>query len=67
MPVVPTKAMSLLERNLHDDDEMVRVSLRPNEVLIQDRAGHDLQPAGGRTFPELPGGPSPRSTIARCR
>jgi DNA polymerase-3 subunit beta len=34
-PVVPTKAMSLLERNLHDADESVRVSLRPNEVLFK--------------------------------
>src|SRR4051812_32371355 len=33
--IVPTKAMALLERNLHDDDELVRVSLRPNEVLFQ--------------------------------
>jgi DNA polymerase-3 subunit beta len=33
--LVPTKAMSLLERNLHDDDQTVRVSLRPNEVLFQ--------------------------------
>lgn len=37
--VVPTKAMSLLERLLQDADEVVRVSLRPNEVLFQtDRA-----------------------------
>src|SRR5262249_32781519 len=34
-PVVPTKAMSLLERNLQDDEEQVRVSLRPNEVLFR--------------------------------
>jgi DNA polymerase-3 subunit beta len=33
--IVPTKAMALLERNLQDDDELVRVSLRPNEVLFQ--------------------------------
>jgi DNA polymerase III subunit beta len=33
--IVPTKAMALLERTLHDDDELVRVSLRPNEVLFQ--------------------------------
>jgi DNA polymerase-3 subunit beta len=38
-PVVPTKAMNLLERNLQDDEEMVRVSLRLNEVLFgTDRA-----------------------------
>jgi DNA polymerase-3 subunit beta len=33
--IVPTKAMALLERNLHDDDGIVRVSLRPNEALFQ--------------------------------
>ena len=34
-PVVPTKAMTLLERNLQDDDEVVRISFRPNEVLFR--------------------------------
>jgi DNA polymerase-3 subunit beta len=34
-PVVPTKAMGLLERNLQDPDEMVRVMLRPNEALFK--------------------------------
>jgi DNA polymerase-3 subunit beta len=33
--IVPTKAMSLLERNLHDDAEVIRVSMRPNEVLFK--------------------------------
>ncbi len=33
--VVPTKAMQLLERNLQDPDERVRVGLRPNEALFQ--------------------------------
>jgi len=37
--VVPTKAMQLLERNLGDPEEVVRVSLRPNEALFKsDRA-----------------------------
>jgi DNA polymerase-3 subunit beta len=36
-PVVPTKAMNLLERNLDDDSELVRVCIRPNEVMF--RAG----------------------------
>jgi DNA polymerase-3 subunit beta len=37
--VVPTKAMQLLERNLQDGDEPVRVSLRPNDALFKtDRA-----------------------------
>jgi DNA polymerase-3 subunit beta len=34
-PVVPSKAMALLERNLQDDEEQVRVSFRPNEVLFR--------------------------------
>jgi DNA polymerase-3 subunit beta len=34
-PVVPTKAMSLVERNLQDPDEIVRVSMRPNEMLFK--------------------------------
>src|SRR5437588_1981418 len=37
--VVPTKAMQLLERNLSDPNEVVRISLRPNEALFRtDRA-----------------------------
>jgi DNA polymerase III subunit beta len=37
--VVPAKAMGLLERNLTEPDEMVRISLRANEVLMKtDRA-----------------------------
>jgi DNA polymerase-3 subunit beta len=35
MPVVPAKAMNLLERNLTEPDEKVCLSLRPNEVLIK--------------------------------
>jgi DNA polymerase III subunit beta len=35
MPVVPAKAMNLLERNLNEDDELVQVAVRPNEVLIK--------------------------------
>ncbi len=34
-PVVPTKAMQLLERNLQDDGQTIRVCLRPNEVLFR--------------------------------
>jgi DNA polymerase-3 subunit beta len=33
--IVPTKAMALLERNLHDDAEVIKVVLRPNEVLFK--------------------------------
>lgn len=37
--LVPPKAISLLERNLTDDGELVRVGLRPNDALFQtDRA-----------------------------
>jgi DNA polymerase-3 subunit beta len=35
MPVVPAKAMGLLERNLDDAEEQVKVCLRPNEVLFR--------------------------------
>lgn len=35
MPVAPTKALSLLERNLTEPDEKIRISLRPNEVLMK--------------------------------
>ena len=34
-PVVPTKAMTLLERNLQDDKELVRISIQPNEVFFR--------------------------------
>jgi len=35
MPVVPAKTMGLLERNLVEPDELVRIGFRPNEVLIK--------------------------------
>src|SRR5262249_32699231 len=35
MPVVPSKAMIMLERNLTESDELVKISFRPNEVLIK--------------------------------
>ncbi len=34
-PVVPTKAMNLLERNLQVDEDPVKICLRPNEVLFR--------------------------------
>lgn len=34
-PVVPIKAMTLLERSLNEPDEMIRIGFRPNEVLIK--------------------------------
>lgn len=34
-PVVPSKAMTLLERNLTDPDEQVFVSIKPNEALFK--------------------------------
>ncbi len=33
--LVPTKAMELLERNLNDDGEQIRVCLRLNDILIR--------------------------------
>lgn len=33
--LVPVKAMSLLERTLHDDAELIKVCLRANDVLFQ--------------------------------
>lgn len=39
VPVIPPKAVALLERNLMDDGELVRVGLRTNDALFQtDRA-----------------------------
>lgn len=34
-PVVPVKAFTLLERNLSDPEEVVRISLRANEALLR--------------------------------
>lgn len=34
-PVVPTKAMNMLERNLTEPDETIRISIRANEVLMK--------------------------------
>jgi DNA polymerase-3 subunit beta len=38
--LVPAKTMSLLERNLTDDGELIRVALRPNEAMFQ--TGHAM-------------------------
>lgn len=35
MPVVPAKTMALLERNLIEPDELVKICFRPNEVLFK--------------------------------
>ena len=35
MPVIPAKAMNLLERNLTEPDEKVQISLRQNEALMK--------------------------------
>jgi DNA polymerase-3 subunit beta len=60
-PVVPTKAMGLLERNLTDTDEGVRVSFRLNEVLfkteramIYSRLVEGRYPAYREVFPKKP-------------
>ncbi len=34
-PVVPTKAMSLLEKNLMDPEEQILVAIKPNEALFK--------------------------------
>lgn len=34
-PVIPSKAMSLIEKSIHDDDESVKIAIHQNEVLIQ--------------------------------
>ena len=59
--VVPTKAMGLLERNLQDPEEMVRVTLRPNEVLLKteraviySRLVEGRYPAYREVFPKKP-------------
>lgn len=60
-PVVPTKAMGLLERNLSDADEVVRVCFRPNEVLfkteramVYSRLVEGRYPAYREVFPKKP-------------
>ncbi|MFO0964202.1 MAG: DNA polymerase III subunit beta [Gemmataceae bacterium] len=35
MPVVPVKALHLLDRNLTEPDETVQISLRPNDALLK--------------------------------
>jgi DNA polymerase III subunit beta len=35
MPVIPAKAMGLVERNLQEPEETVKISVRPNEILIK--------------------------------
>jgi DNA polymerase III subunit beta len=35
LPVVPAKAMGLLERNLSEPDEKIKISFRANEVLMK--------------------------------
>jgi DNA polymerase-3 subunit beta len=58
-PVVPTKAMALLERNLVDPEEIVRVSFRSNEALfkteramIHSRLVEGRYPAYREVFPK---------------
>jgi DNA polymerase-3 subunit beta len=50
--VVPTKAMQMLEKNLLDPDELVRVSLRPNDAVFKtDRATISSRLVEGRYPP----------------
>src|SRR5205085_5882892 len=60
-PVVPTKAMGLLERILQDPEEKVKVSLRPNDALfkteramIYSRLVEGRYPAYREVFPKKP-------------
>ena len=57
-PVVPTKAMGLLERNLHDDEETVQDLPAAQRCAVSHRAepGGDLQPAGRGPLSRLPRG-----------
>lgn len=34
-PVVPAKAMSLIDRSIHDDDQDVKLAIHPHHVLVQ--------------------------------
>lgn len=34
-PVVPAKAMSLIEKSIHDDDQEVHIAVHQNEVLVK--------------------------------
>lgn len=34
-PVIPAKAMSLIERSIHDDDQEVHLAMHPHHVLIR--------------------------------
>lgn len=34
-PVVPSKAMQLIDRSIHDDDQEVHLALRQNDVLVR--------------------------------
>ncbi|MDA1014805.1 MAG: DNA polymerase III subunit beta [Planctomycetota bacterium] len=37
MPVVPSKAMTLVERSLEDDDDEVRIAVHANEILFKSK------------------------------
>jgi len=37
-PVVPAKAMSLIERSIHDDDQEVKLAIHPHHILVQSGA-----------------------------
>ncbi|MCA9082153.1 MAG: DNA polymerase III subunit beta, partial [Planctomycetaceae bacterium] len=35
MPVIPAKAMQLLERSIHEDDQQIHIAIRQNDVLVR--------------------------------
>ena len=46
IPVVPSKALALIERTLIDENESVSIAIRNNDVLVKTARGDNLQPAG---------------------
>ena len=55
-PVIPVKALKLIERNLADDDPPVHLTIQSGSaVLMRTESRGDLQPAGRGTIPSLSG------------
>ena len=51
--IVPTRAIQLIERALHDEDETVDVAARTNDPTCPHQASGNLCKVGGRPLPEL--------------
>ena len=52
--LVPLKAIALLERNLTDDGELVRVGLRPNDAQFQTERAMIYTHARAGPLPAVP-------------